>query len=235
MESEARMKLAQEGARIVTWEWNLVTDAIIYSSNVEAVYGWRIESNDDFCKHVHADDIPMMNAVYDESLRTGNAHEFDFRIFQPDGSTRWISSRATPVPEFDGRIVKMVGISMDNTARKLVERRLQRQQARFKAVLQLSREGMALLDPELRCESANDALAQMLGYQLQTLEGMDFPALFVDGGARLRKALRGRQKADFISALKGADGEALDVSVRVLIDRDEDGVSEYCVVAVQAI
>ncbi|WP_374704220.1 PAS domain-containing protein [Ralstonia sp. SET104] len=124
---------------------------------------------------------------------------------------------------------------MDNTARKLVERRLQRQQARFKAVLQLSREGMALLDPELRCESANDALAQMLGYQLQTLEGMDFPALFVDGGARLRKALRGRQKADFISALKGADGEALDVSVRVLIDRDEDGVSEYCVVAVQAI
>lgn len=234
MESEARMKLAQEGARIVTWEWNLVTDAVIYSSNVQAVYGWAIESNDDFWKHVHADDIPMMNAIYEESLRTGDAHEFDFRIFQPDGSTRWISSRATPVREFDGRIVKMVGISMDNTARKLVEQRLQKQQARFKAVLQLTRDGMALLDLELRCELANDVLAKMLGYKAQALEGMDFSALFVDGGARLRKALRGRQRVDFTSSLKAADGVARDVSVRAFIDRDEDGAPGYCLLAVQA-
>ncbi|ODV44444.1 sensor box protein [Cupriavidus sp. UYMMa02A] len=182
MESEARMKLAQEGARIVTWEWNLITDDVAYSSNVEAVYGWRIVSNESFWKHVHADDVPMMNAAYEESLRTGQAHEFDFRLYQPDGSIRWISSRATPVRELDGRIVKIVGISMDNTARKLAEQSLRDQQARFQAVFELTSEGMALLDGSLRCESVNAALAGLVGCDAGALLGDGLAGRFADAG-----------------------------------------------------
>ena len=76
---------------------------------------------------------------------------FDFRLYQPDGSIRWISSRATPVHELDGRTVKIVGISMDNTARKLAEQSLRDQQARVRALFELTSEGMALLDGDLRC------------------------------------------------------------------------------------
>ncbi|MGT2455780.1 helix-turn-helix domain-containing protein, partial [Cupriavidus basilensis] len=93
MDSEARMKLAQEAARIVTWEWNLITDAVTYSPNVESVYGWPIANNADFWKRAHPDDIPMMQRIYEDSLRTGEPHEFDFRILPPDGGIRWISSR----------------------------------------------------------------------------------------------------------------------------------------------
>jgi len=219
MESEARMKLAQEGARIVTWEWNLITDDVAYSSNVEAVYGWHIDSNESFWKHVHADDVPMMNAAYAESLRSGNAHEFDFRIYSPDGSIRWISSRATPVREFDGRIVKIVGISMDNTARKLAEQSLRDQQQRFHTMFDLSAEGMAILDADTQCESANLALAEMLGRDREALLGAGLANAFADGGARLRRMLRGRPTAEFKAELQCHDGSWLPVNVRATLVR----------------
>lgn len=232
MESEARMKLAQEGARIVTWEWNLVTDDVSYSSNVQAVYGWRIVSNESFWKHVHADDVPMMNAVYEESLRTGNAHEFDFRLFQPDGGLRWISSRATPVRDLDGRVVKVVGISMDNTARKLAEQSLRDQQARFKAVFELTSQGMALLDADLRCESANAALARMLGYRQEELLGDGLASVLADGGARLKKMLHGRPTAAFSAKLRGKDGSWLNVTLRSVLTRGtDDGAAAYFALA----
>ncbi|VVE31514.1 PAS domain-containing protein [Pandoraea anhela] len=227
MESEARMKLAQEGARIVTWEWNLITDGVIYSSNVEAVYGWRIVDNESFWKHVYADDVPMMNAAYDESLRTGEAHEFDFRLYQPDGSIRWISSRATPLRELDGRIVKIVGISMDNTARKLAEQSLRDQQARFRAVFELTSEGMALLDGALCCESVNTALSGMLGYDADALLGQGFADCFTDAGARLRKLTKARPRASFDARLKQRDGSMLHAKVRATLEHSEDGGAYY--------
>ena len=219
MESEARMKLAQEGARIVTWEWNLVADSVTYSSNVEAVYGWHIDSNESFWPHAHPDDIPMMHAIYEESIRTGRPNEFDFRMIQSDGSVRWISSRATPIREIDGRIVKMVGISMDNTARKLAEQSLQEQQARFHAVFELTREGMAVLDANLRCVSANTALADMLGQEQAALLEGGLAALFQDRGARLRRMVRGRPSADFSARLQHADGHPRDVAIRALFQQ----------------
>ncbi|MGV2863418.1 PAS domain-containing protein [Achromobacter sp. AGC39] len=233
MESEARMKLAQEGARIVTWEWNLITDDVSYSPNVEAVYGWRIVSNDNFWMHVHADDVAMMHAVYDESLRTGDAHEFDFRVIQPDGALRWISSRATPLRDFDGRIVKVVGISMDNTARKLAEQSLRDQQARFEAVFELTSQGMALLDADLRCESVNGALARMLGADPKALLGDGLVGLLADGGARLKKMLRGRPTAAFGAKMRGKDGSWLAVQVRAVLTRGTDaGAAAYFALAV---
>ncbi|MGN5476514.1 PAS domain-containing protein [Cupriavidus basilensis] len=227
MESEARMKLAQEGARIVTWEWNLITDDVAYSSNVEAVYGWRIVSNESFWKHVHADDVPMMNAAYEESLRTGQAHEFDFRLYQPDGSIRWISSRATPVRELDGRIVKIVGISMDNTARKLAEQSLRDQQARFQAVFELTSEGMALLDGELRCESSQRGAGGDGRLRCRCSAGRRAGRAFRGCGARLRRLTRARPKAEFSAALRGGDGSAVAVTVRATLNRSEDGASYY--------
>lgn len=232
MESEARMKLAQEGARIVTWEWNLIADSVTYSSNVQAVYGWHIDSNKSFWPHVHPDDVPMMHAIYEESIRNASPNEFDFRLIQNDGSVRWISSRATPIREIDGRIVKMVGISMDNTARKLAEQSLQEQQARFHAVFELTHEGMAVLNAALDCESANAALAGMLGHRQAALLKDGLIGLFQDRGARLRRMVRGKPSARFSAQLQQPDGNLLDVTVSAMLQRNGEQ-PDYYVLAIQ--
>lgn len=233
--SETRMKLAQEGARIVTWEWDLITDEVTYSSNVEAVYGWQVENNESFYRHVHADDIPMMMKIYEESIRLGSPHEFDFRLIQPDGTVRWISSRATPLREFDGRVIKFVGISMENTARKLIEQSLQEEQARFRAVFELASEGMAVFDGDLHCTAVNGALAAWLGYPPEELEGDTLSALFADGGARLREGTQAASPSAFETSLQHAGGQALPARVSVRTERRPDGSLVCLAAAIQAL
>lgn len=235
MANEARMKLAQEGAGIVTWEWDLITDDVRYSSNVEAVYGWQVDSNESFYTHVHADDIAMMQRTYDESIRFGVSHEFDFRLIQPDATVRWIHSSATPVREFDGRVIKFVGISMNITARKLVEQSLRDEQTRFRAVFELTADGMALFDTELRCDSVNGALAALLGYPEDALKGDGLLALFADGGARLKRSTSSRSPAAFDATLTHSCGEGLRVRVRTTSGRRDDGGLAYLIAAIEPV
>ncbi|MGB4075133.1 PAS domain-containing protein [Pseudomonas sp.] len=121
MESEARMKLALENARIVTWEWNLLTDEVSYSSNVEQVYGWALKRNEEFWPLIEAADAEALQRIYAQAFADGQPFDSDFRLRTPSGELRWIASRATPIRDSAGRVVKMLGISMDNTARRQAE------------------------------------------------------------------------------------------------------------------
>jgi len=140
MESEARMKLAQEQARIVTWEWNLLTDEVAYSPNTETVYGWKITCNEDFWPHIPAEDAARLQQIYQETIPGGERNECDFRIIHPDGSQHWITTRATVIKDSAGRSVKMIGISMDNSERKVAEEALRISEQRFYAKINQQRD-----------------------------------------------------------------------------------------------
>jgi len=174
MESEARMKLAQEAARIVTWEWNLISDGLTYSSNVEDVYGWTIIANEDFWSRLPAEDVTAMQAMYDRVIASGEKCEYEYRIYQPDGSTRWITSRATVVQDSAGRAIKLVGISMDNTARKLMEEELRNSEERFRALFELSEGALAYISLDGQWQRVNDSLCTLLGYRPDELYGQTF-------------------------------------------------------------
>lgn len=177
MESEARMKLAQESAGIVTWEWNLITDEVTYSANVEEIYGWQVHRNEDYWPHLPAEDVAALKEMYRDCIANCKAYEFDFRIFRPDGEMRWISSRATPLADGAGRSVKMVGISMDNTARKTAEEALRKNEERFRAIFELACGAMAYIGLDGRWLRVNSTLCELLGYSAEELGELTFQDL----------------------------------------------------------
>ncbi|AXK40118.1 helix-turn-helix domain-containing protein [Crenobacter cavernae] len=242
MESEARMKLAQENARIVTWEWNLITDAVTYSANVEAVYGWPIRRNDDFWPHVPEDDVAMMQKVYEDSIASGRPHEIDFRIVAPDSETRWISSRATPIRDVEGRPVKMIGISMDNTARKRAEEELARSEARFRAIFELASEGIAYIGLDGRWLKANQTLSTILGYSTDELAGLTFQALTLEDDLaenleRLDELLAGEIAMYALEKrFRRKDGRIIWAKVKTSLQRnDASGEPEHLITVIEDI
>ncbi|WP_319782947.1 helix-turn-helix domain-containing protein [Oceanisphaera sp. IT1-181] len=124
----------QESAEIVTWEWDLLTEKVHYSDNVEAVYGIRISSNDEFWSLMGDAAKEKLVSGYSKIIREGGAHEMDFKIDR-DGEFRWITSRATGVKGPNGKVTKLVGISWDNTERKSTELRLRKMQQYFDVLL----------------------------------------------------------------------------------------------------
>lgn len=124
----------QESTNIVTWEWDLLTQQVHYSDNVETVYGIRISSNEEFWSLMSDDAREKLVQGYAKIIREGGAHEVDFKIDR-DGEFRWITSRATGVKGPNGKVTKLVGISLDNTERKSGELRLRKMQQCFEVLL----------------------------------------------------------------------------------------------------
>ncbi|PVZ42160.1 helix-turn-helix transcriptional regulator [Pseudomonas sp. CC120222-01a] len=235
MENEARMKLAQEAARIVTWEWNLISDELTYSPNVEDVYGWTISANEDFWSHLPEEDVEAMQAMYDRIIRSGENCEYDYRMSQPDGSVRWISSRSTVVHDAAGRPIKIVGISMDNTARKLTEEALRTSEERFRSIFELSEGALAFIHLDGRLQRVNDSLCALLGYSQQDLCALNFQQITHPDDLQANLSLLVQLLAGSINRyvvekrVRCGDGSYKWVRVRTSIQRQGDGAADYLI------
>lgn len=135
----------QDSTEIVTWQWDLLSDEVAYSDNVEKVYGVRLQSNQDYWNLMQNADKEKLNNDYQKIIRDGGAHEMDFSI-NVNGSSRWITSRATGIKGENGKVNRLVGISMDNTERKNKELHLQRSYHFLKALLDNTESIVAFTD-----------------------------------------------------------------------------------------
>lgn len=121
-EAEARMREAADTAGEVVWEINLVDGSVRRLGAALANVWGRAEAeaatvdSQTFLQWVHPDDRDKLRASV-ERLSQGRVIEQEYRIVRPDGSTRWIWDRATPILDDRGRVTRVVGIARDVTAR----------------------------------------------------------------------------------------------------------------------
>lgn len=124
--SEARLRVAQEAARIGTYEWEPVSGRATWSENVEAILGLEPGSFGgtyaDAVSHVHPDDAPLIEAGAQKLLATG-ANQMEYRVISTDGTIRWIEATGTAMRRADGSIELIVGVMMDVTARRRASER----------------------------------------------------------------------------------------------------------------
>jgi PAS domain S-box-containing protein len=72
----------------------------------------------------HPDDLPVVRAAEDESLRTGEPLHAEYRMKAKDGRWIWILDEAAVVRDEQGTPLFMQGVMYDMTERKEVEERL---------------------------------------------------------------------------------------------------------------
>ena len=95
--SEERLRLAQEVAKIGTFERNLQTGEIRWNvRNGSHVWAYRRggapRSSEAFLDLVHGEDRPYVARLLEQSMRTGDA-EGEWRVIWPDGTVHWIAGR----------------------------------------------------------------------------------------------------------------------------------------------
>jgi PAS domain S-box-containing protein len=145
-ESEERMRIAAEVARVGTFEWNIRTNENLWTPELEAIYGlppgsfggsyeaWRA------C--VHPADIEATERRVEESLQTGSL-QTEWRILWPDGTVRWLEARGWVFHDSAGKPLRMIGVNFDITDRKRANEALREASERKDAFL-------AVLAHELR-------------------------------------------------------------------------------------
>lgn len=173
-ESEAQLRLALEAACMGTWNWNILTGEIVWSANMEALFGLKPGGFDGryetFVNCLHPDDRDrVLNAISD-AVSLGEPYEIEFRVVFPDGQVRWAGSRGQVYYDDAGRPIRMAGVDLDITERKRIEETLREREALFRGVFESDLIGIVFWNMQGQITDANDAFCRLTGYCREELQ-----------------------------------------------------------------
>ena len=123
-ESKERMSLAAEAANLGMWIWDVSGDDAWMTEKGRSLFGFKPDAHIDHAAildRVHPDDRAGRDRAVKQALHEQGEYEMEYRVQLADGSTRWISARGRCVGGVNGRGPKLLGVSMDVTARKQAE------------------------------------------------------------------------------------------------------------------
>ena len=104
-QSEERLRFALEAAAMGTWDWDLATQAVRWSANVERLHGLPPGAFDStfasYEREIHPDDRARVLASVGRAIADGVPHDVEYRIVAPDGSVRWVEGKGRV--EYRGR------------------------------------------------------------------------------------------------------------------------------------
>ena len=124
-QSEERLRLALDSARMGIWFWSVETNQLAWDERLRRLYrlapGERVATYEEFLARVHPDDRAFVADAVRRALEEGGDLDYEFRIVLPDGSVRWIADQGQVGRDRAGRVAYMTGVCMDTTERRRVE------------------------------------------------------------------------------------------------------------------
>ncbi|MFZ5450183.1 MAG: PAS domain S-box protein [Thermodesulfobacteriota bacterium] len=134
-ESEARLRMAQQVARIGTFELNIQTGVNTWTPELEAMYGLSPggfgRTQTAWEDLVHPEDRSEAIRQVEIAFETGEPMEGEWRVVWPDGSVHWLAGRWQVFKDKSGEPLRMTGINLDITERKLAEEALKKSNQRL--------------------------------------------------------------------------------------------------------
>src|SRR5260370_22079 len=103
-----------------------------------------------FEKLIHPDDRGLVNQALTGALQEGREYDLEFRNLWPDGSVHWMAGKGQVIRDETGQPVRMLGIAMDVTARKTLEKELEQRVHELAEGDRRKDEFLAMLAHELR-------------------------------------------------------------------------------------
>jgi len=139
-ESEERLLLAQQVARIGTFEWNIQTGVNTWTPELEAMYGLPVGgfpgTQPAWERLVYYEDRAEAVRRVSEAIEKGD-FEGEWRVVWPDGTIHWLYGRAFVFKDEVGQPLKLLGVNIDITERKLAEEQLRATKAQVELYLDL--------------------------------------------------------------------------------------------------
>jgi two-component system sensor kinase FixL len=136
-DSEQRMSLAANAARLRHWEWDMVAGNL-WAADRTRIHSGPAQSErggfNEFLQSLHPDDREPVSHAVAKSMNGDGEYECEYRVPLPGGATHWMVSRGRTEFNSAGRPVRIRGVSIDITERKRAEEALRESEARFRSV-----------------------------------------------------------------------------------------------------
>ncbi|HEY9729996.1 MAG TPA: PAS domain S-box protein [Chroococcales cyanobacterium] len=201
---EEQLRLALEAAHMGTWDWNVLTNQIAWSSGQEELLGLAPGCFDGtyeaFVACIHPDDRDLVIQTTNLARQSRSDYDREFRVVWPDGSIHWIEAKGKFYYDREGRAVRMLGTVMDISDRKHREEQLRL----LESVVLTTNDAVVITQaepidlPGPRIIYVNPAFTQLTGYTPEEVMGQT-PRLLQGGNTdratlnQIRAALQRRE------------------------------------------
>ncbi len=127
-EREARISLAAESANVALWVYEPARDTAWMSEKGRKIYGFEpgdVLSRAYLANSIHPDDREAVEAAFDHTEDCAKPFEIEHRIVKPGGETNWVITRGRHLCDEHGKIIELIGVTIDITAQKKAALQLQ--------------------------------------------------------------------------------------------------------------
>jgi PAS domain S-box-containing protein len=174
-----RLSLATRSAAMGVWELDLGSGHAIWDETMFQIMDIPKKAGirrEDWARKMHPDDLAQADAFIEAIIREKSQASLEFRVVQPDGFLRYVSTAGGAVLDARGNVIGVVGIAFDITQRRQAAQKLADQAA----LLDLAHDAIIVRDLEGRIIfwnrgatdtygwSAEEALGQVTHDLLQT-------------------------------------------------------------------
>ena len=169
-EMEERNSLVNLTANDGIWDFDGQSKRIQLSRRWKAMLGYPEDQEDvlpDWYRLVHPDDMARVQAKMREHLE-GKSEFFEsvHRMRHQNGEWRWMTSRAKARQDEKGRLIRLLGVEVDITERKLYEEALFREKESAQITLRSIGDGVITTDAECNVEYINPVAEELTGWKV---------------------------------------------------------------------
>ncbi len=213
------MASAEKSMHIGSFEFNHASQHITWTDQMYALYEVRktfIPTVASTRKYINTEDLPRVEAAYENLLQNLVAVDFDFRIITPRRNEKWLHARMFPMV-VNSRCVGFRGTLMDISERKYAEMEIER----LSWVARHTNNIVIIADRHDRIEWVNDSFESRLGYSLSEINGK-IPARLLPGDEtdksalkKIRSQLDNRQTVNEVILLYPREGKPIWFNVNI--------------------
>lgn len=142
--SEERLNLTLNTAKVGTWEWDLEHDVWLLSPSYYSILGYDPQPGPAdqaaWLSLMHPDDREMVSRRIAEARnQESESYEYEARVLGADGAYRWHRITGFGIQRgSDGKIRRMLGINKDISKKKVVEDALELNERRLRNIFEES-------------------------------------------------------------------------------------------------
>ena len=172
-ESEERLSVATRAACIGIWDWDVVHDELMQDDEILRQYGLgtRLGGGDykAWLERVVPEDRERARAEVAAALNGEHDFSLQFRIRRPDSTLRHLRSMARSFRDAQGKVVRMVGVSIDVTEVTETEQELRRHRSHLEELVSERTAALSVAVAEAQAASrAKSVFLSTMSHELRT-------------------------------------------------------------------
>jgi PAS domain S-box-containing protein len=149
-ESELKLKMAQQVAKVGSWVWQVQTNHLEWSDEMYTIFGIQKENfsgdlSEVISRAIHPDDIATVEAANLAVIRDHAPIPLEYRIIWPDGSVHVVWAEAGElILDEAGNSVSISGIVQDITESKQAQAALRENELKYRSLFETAHDAILL-------------------------------------------------------------------------------------------